>query len=129
MQSVKQKLFRFRQSFWQVPLDEESKEKCSFITYDGIFTPQNMSYGLSGAPAPFQNLIMKVLRGCSWKYVLCYVDDCIIFSTNFQQHLGHFNEEFNRFRQAGLKLSPKKCVFAQKKTIKAMLSVNRREES
>ena len=102
-------------AFWQVPLDEESKEKCSFITYDGIFTPQNMPFGLSGAPATFQNLMMKVLRGISWKYVLCYVDDCIIFSSNFQQHLGHINEVFSRFRQAGLKLSPKKCFFAQKK--------------
>ena len=57
--------------------------------------------------------MMKVLRGISWKYVLCYVDAVIIFSATFDEHL---EEVFRRLRNAGLKLSPNKCYFAQKKT-------------
>ena len=102
-------------AFWQVPLSEESKERAAFITYDGIFEFQTMPFGLQGAPATFQHLMMKVLRGISWKYVLCYVDDVIIFSATLDEHLHHLEEVFSRLRNAGLKLSPDKCFFAQKK--------------
>lgn len=102
-------------AFWQVPLSEESKSRTAFITYDGIFEFQTMPFGLQGAPATFQHLMMKVLRGISWKYVLCYVDDVIIFSATFDDHLQHLEEVFRRLRNAGLKLSPNKCYFAQKK--------------
>ena len=102
-------------AFWQVPLSEESKSRAAFITYDGIFEFQTMPFGLQGAPATFQHLMMKVLRGISWKYVLCYVDDVIIFSATFGDHLQHLEEVFKRLRNAGLKLSPNKCFFAQKK--------------
>ena len=58
--------------------------------------------------------MMKVLRGISWKYVLCYVDDFIIFSSSFEEHLEHLKEVFSHLRKAGLELSTNKC-FAQKK--------------
>ena len=102
-------------ALWQVPLSEESKARAAFITYDGIFEFQTMPFGLQGAPATFQHLMMKVLRGIAWKYVLCYVDDVIIFSETFDEHLKHLEEVFSRLRSAGLKLSPNKCFFAQKK--------------
>ena len=72
-----------------------------------------MPFGLSGAPATFQSLMMKVLKGVTWKYALCLVDDVIIFSRTFD--LSHIREILSRLRQAGLKLSPKKCKFASKK--------------
>lgn len=59
--------------------------------------------------------MMKVLRGISWKYVLCYVVDVIIFSSTFGDHLKHLEEVVKRLRNAGLKLSPNKCFFVQKK--------------
>jgi hypothetical protein len=76
-----------------------------------------MPFGLQGATATFQMLMVKVLKCISWKYVLCYVDDVLIYSSTFEEHLEHLSEVFKRIRQAGLKLSPKKCFFAQKKII------------
>ena len=46
---------------------------------------------------------MKVLSGISWKFALCYVDDVIIFSASFDDHVNHLNEVFRRLRKAGLK--------------------------
>ena len=74
-----------------------------------------MPFGLSGATASFQMLMMKVLRNIAWKYVLCYVDDIIIFSSSFEDHLSHLEEVFRRLRDAGLKLSINKCFFAKEK--------------
>ena len=102
-------------AFWQVPLDPESREKSSFICAEGIFSFNKMPFGLNGSPATFQSLLMKVLSGISWKFALCYVDDVIIFSASFDDHLKHLNEVFDRLRKAGLKLSPSKCHFAKHK--------------
>ena len=73
-----------------------------------------MPFGLSGAPATFQSLMIKVLKGVAWKYALCYVNNVIIFSKNFKNHLKHITKIFRRLKQAGLKLSPSKCKFAKK---------------
>ena len=102
-------------AFWQVPLDPDSREKSSFICAEGIFSFTKIPFGLSGAPATFQSLLMKVLSGISWKFALCYIDDVIIFSASFDDHLKHLNEVFERLRKAGLKLSPSKCYFAKQK--------------
>ena len=102
-------------AFWQVPLSESSKEKAAIITQTGIYEFQTMPFGLAGAPATFQSLMMKVLKGVAWKFALCYVDDVIIYSKTFDEHLNHISEVFDRIRQARLKLSPNKCSFAKSK--------------
>ena len=68
-----------------------------------------MLFGLSGAPATFQHLIMRVLPGILGKYALCYSADVIIFSLTFEEHLQHIEKIFTHMRNAGLKLSPNKC--------------------
>jgi len=72
-----------------------------------------LSFGLTNAPPQFQNLMARVLHGLEWKVCLIYIDDIIIFSRTFEEHLSRLNLVFNRFRQANLKLKPSKCHFAQ----------------
>ena len=55
----------------------------------------------------------KILRGLTFKSGLRYLDDVVIFSENFQQHLSDLLEVFQLFRDAGLKLNPRKCTFAR----------------
>ena len=45
---------------------------------------------------------------------MAYLDDIIVFSSTFEQHLIHLQEVFSRLRQQNLKLSPSKCNFVQK---------------
>ena len=101
-------------AFWQVPLTEEAKERSAFITYDRIYAWNSMPFGLMNAPATFQALMSQVLRNINWRYVLCYIDDIFVFSPTFEVHLQHLSEVFQRLRDAGLKLTPSKCFFAQK---------------
>ena len=54
-----------------------------------------------------------VLHGLSWKICLTYLDDVVIFSKTFEDHLQHIATVFNRFRQVNIKLKPSKCHFAQ----------------
>ena len=70
-----------------------------------------MPFGLCNAPATFQRLLDLVLAGLQWSHCLVYIDDVIILGKTFEEQLLHLQQVFDRLRQAGLKLQPKKCHF------------------
>lgn len=93
--------------YWQVPLSEEAKDMTSFETTKGLFRFKVMPFGLVCAPATFCRLMRKVLDG-----VTCadsFVDDILVFSETWTQHLSALEQVFERLRQAGLTAKPTKC--------------------
>jgi transposase InsO family protein len=103
--------------FWQIPLDEASKEKTTFTTQWGNYNFTRMPFGLVNAPASYTILTNKVLQGLHWKNLLCYVDDILVYSKTFDQHLTDLQQVFDRFRTSNLTLSPTKCKFAAKRVL------------
>ncbi len=99
--------------YWQIGLEEESRKKSAFITQDGLYEFNVMPMGLTNAPATFQRVMQEVFRGLNWKFVLIYLDDIIVFSKSFQEHVEHLRQVFQRLRESNLKLKPKKCTFAR----------------
>lgn len=73
--------------------------------------------GLRTSPGTLQLLMDRIFYRLSYISVLCYLDDCLIFSSTFEQHLKDLTTVFQRFREAGLKLGPKKCVFARRECV------------
>lgn len=76
-----------RSGYWQIPMNEADKEKTAFATPDGLYEFNVMPFGLCNAPATFERMIDNVLRGLKWKTCLCYLDDIVIFSSTFKEHL------------------------------------------
>ena len=103
--------------YWQVPLDDDAKDKSAFCTREGLWRWKVLPFGLTAAPATFQRLMERVLQGLHWKSLLLYLDDVIIIGNTFQQHYDNLVEVLNRLRQAGLKLKPSKCHLFQKEVI------------
>ena len=101
--------------YWQVKMAPESQEKTAFTTYSGLYEFTVMAFGLCNAPTTFQHLMETILAGLARKTCMVYIDDILIFSKTFEEHLTHLEEVFNRLRQAGLHLKLKKCTFAQPK--------------
>ncbi|PIK33800.1 Retrovirus-related Pol polyprotein from transposon [Apostichopus japonicus] len=101
--------------FWQVPMDPDSKHKAAFVTHHGVYQWKKLPFGLMNAPASFQLVMAEVLRGLNWKHALVYVDDILILSKNFQDHLDHLQDVFHRLRTANMRLKPSKCDFAAQK--------------
>src|SRR5690606_5336831 len=103
-----------RSGYWQVPMHPDDKEKTAFITPDGLYHFNVMTFGLSNAPATFERLMDSVLRGLKWQICLCYLDDILVFSSTFEEHLARLRSVLNALSQAGLQLNHKKCHFGQR---------------
>ena len=106
-----------KSGYFQVPLHPDSIEKSAFCTHEGSFEFLCMSFGLMNAPHTYQMLMSQVFRGMMWKSVACYIDDVMIFSKDFDTHLKHIQEVFDRLREANIRLHPTKCKFALKKVV------------
>ncbi|CAF4077516.1 unnamed protein product [Adineta steineri] len=105
-----------RTGYWQVEMDERSREKTAFITQKGLFEFKVMPYGLTNAPATFQRLMDIVLAGLKWQCCLVYIDDVIIYSSSFEQHIEDLKRVFDALRSANLTLKTSKCHFCRRET-------------
>jgi hypothetical protein len=70
-----------------------------------------MPFSLCNALATFQRLMNYVLQEFLGKFVAVYLDDIIIYSRTFEQHVDHVLQVFNALREAKLKIKLKKCYF------------------
>ena len=100
-----------------MPISDESTEYIAFSTCYGTFKFLRLPMGLKTSPNSFQLLMDTVLPGLTFKSVLCYLDDVLICSETFEQHLADLQEVFKCFHSAGLKLQPSKCHFAQRRCV------------
>ena len=71
-------------------------------------------FDLTSAPATFERLMEKVLKGLQWQTFLLYLDNVIVFSKDFESHLEWLAEVRQRFRSARLKLRYEKCQLFQR---------------
>ena len=102
--------------YWQVAMDPQDAKKTAFCTSNGgLYEFTVMSMGLVSAPATFERLMERLLAGLHWKTCLVYLDDVIVFSTTFEDHVSRLDDVLACIGQAGLKISPKKCSLFQEK--------------
>ena len=99
-----------RSGYYHNKLGKHSQAKTAFITPFGKYEFNMVPFGLAQAPAYFQALISKVLKGLH-KVAVTYLDDIIIFSKDEEEHLEHLRIIFQRLEEAGLKLKRSKCDF------------------
>ena len=102
--------FDMNSGFWQVPMDEESKQYTAFTLGSmGLYECESMPFGLCNAPPTFQRLMLNCLGELNLIYCLIYLDDVIIFSRTEEEHLERMHVVFDRLHEHGLKLKPSKC--------------------
>lgn len=73
---------------------------------------KRMSFGFSNARATFQKAMDMAFSNLMYQFVLVYLDDIIVYSKKAADHLGHLRQVFERCREFGISLSPKKCAFS-----------------
>ena len=100
-------------AYYPVPIRPTDVELTSFTTSRGQFAFKKLPFDLKTAPSTF-NLLINILMGNSqYQNMMAYLDDLIIFSRTFEDHLQDLQNIFNRLRGGGLKLKASKCNFAK----------------
>lgn len=97
--------------YWQVPLTARASEISAFVTPDSFLQYTVMPFGLCNAPATFQRLINKVLGGVP--KCRAYLDDIVVYSTEWSEHLATLRIVFQRLANASLTLNLAKCEFGK----------------
>lgn len=102
--------------FWQIPIREEDKQKTAFVTPEGLYEFNRMPFGLKNAPPGFQRLMNRLFGQLIWQYLLVHMDDLLVFSKTFEEHLINLKIVFEILRKANLLLQPAKCGFGLHET-------------
>ncbi|GFU46782.1 retrovirus-related Pol polyprotein from transposon 297 [Trichonephila clavipes] len=104
-----------KSGYFQLAISPKDIEKTAFITRNGTFAFLRMPFGLSGVAPNFQKAIDMILKPVLGRFVMVYMDDVIITSPSFNEHIDHMNQVFTLLRDAGLTLNKDKCHFARDK--------------
>ena len=107
--------FDLLKGYWQVPLSEHAQEISAFVTPDGLYQYTVMPFGMRNAPATFQrmiNLVVSELEGCA-----PYIDDVVIYSHSWEQHVRQLGSVFIRLKEANLTVNLMKSKFCHAKVI------------
>lgn len=98
-----------KSAYWQIPIAESSRPLTAFtVPFRELFQFKRMPFGLTNAPAVWQRLIDRVVGVDLEKYVFVYLDDVIICTPTFEQHLQVLREVLSRIIRAGLTLNREK---------------------
>ena len=99
--------FDLRSGYHHMELSLEAKS--GFVTPLDKFEFTRCPFGLTQAPAYFQRLINKMIKGLPFAFG--YLDDVLIHSPDIESHLQHMRILFQRLREADLKLKDSKCTY------------------
>ncbi len=101
-------------SFWQQPLHPEDRHYTAFSLPElGQLQWTVVPMGLKNSPQVQQRTMERILRGLNPERVLCYIDDVVVASPTFQEHLVMLDLMFRRLEAAGLVLKFRKCEIAR----------------
>ena len=97
--------------YYQFKLKESSRPLTAFKTHRGLYEFKVMPLGVINGPPIFQRFMNELFASILWNYILVYIDDLIIYSQSFKEHLVHLERVFEILIEAKITLSPKKCFF------------------
>lgn len=97
--------------YWQVPLTPRAKEISAFVTPDGLYVCNVLPFGMKNAPATFQRLMNTITNGLN--SVVTYIDDVVVYSSSWEEHITHLRQLFERLCEAGLVVNLPKCEFGK----------------
>ena len=100
--------------YWQIKMADEDKEKTAFTCHKGLYEFNVMPFGLCNAPATFQRMMDKILKGLE-HICLVYLDDIVIFGKTFEETCQNYLKVIERLDKFNLKLKPSKCFLFRDK--------------
>jgi hypothetical protein len=105
-------------AFFGLKLSKESQRWTGISTYPGgkRYFFNRLPMGLSVSPAEFSSFIVKVLSEIPdfQQFTISYVDDILIHSKTFDEHLEHLDKVLAVLKKHNLKIKPSKAQICKK---------------
>uniref|UniRef100_A0A914VKS3 RNA-directed DNA polymerase n=1 Tax=Plectus sambesii TaxID=2011161 RepID=A0A914VKS3_9BILA len=101
----------FSDAYLQVELDDDSKKLVVINTHKGLFRYNRLPFGVSSAPAIFQQVMERMLTGIPGVGV--YLDDVIVTGANDESHDRRLQQVLRRIQEYGFRVRREKCEWAQ----------------
>lgn len=104
-----------KDAFWQIELTQDSREKTAFtIPGRPLYHFVRMPFGLCNAPQTMCRLMDKVIPNELKEYVFVYIDDLLVVSKTFEDHVSRLRAVAKCLREANLTINVKKSKFCMK---------------
>lgn len=100
-----------KSGYHQFPLSERARKYAACIIPEGIFRYHCLTFGFKNAPAFFQRFMNHTFKDYIGKFMRIYIDDIVIFSNTFGEHLQHISIVLDRLAQCNIKANRDKCHF------------------
>ena len=103
-----------RTGYHQIRVSEEDVSKTAFRTRYGHYEFRVLPFGLTDAPATFQQLMNDIFRDQLGDFVVVFLDDIMVYSNTFEDHVRHVQIVLDKLREYKLFAKLSKCDFFQK---------------
>ncbi|KAI7959012.1 hypothetical protein MJO28_002803 [Puccinia striiformis f. sp. tritici] len=98
--------------FHQNVIAEDAKQFLRIILHKGIYEYLRMPFGIKNAPSHFQRMMdIEFRKEIDEKWVIIYIDDIIIMSSTWEEHLVRIDRILQIVISMNMKISLKKCNF------------------
>jgi hypothetical protein len=101
----------------RIRIKEGEEWKTAFRTRFGHYEYMVMPFGLTNAPATWQAFINNVLREHLDVFVVVYLDDILVYSRTYEEHVGHVRKVLQKLKDANLRIKPQKSEFHKQEVL------------
>uniref|UniRef100_A0AAV2MDY7 ribonuclease H n=2 Tax=Knipowitschia caucasica TaxID=637954 RepID=A0AAV2MDY7_KNICA len=101
--------------FWTIPVHPQDQHKLAFSFANKQYTFTRCPFGLSNSPAEFNIFLNKACPDAASRGTLIYVDDVLLRTTTFEEHLVEIDHVLDQLTSAGAKVSLHKCQWCRTK--------------
>ena len=95
-------------AYHQIPLSKESRPFTTFCVPWNLYQYTRVPMGLAVRAQTLTRLLDTVFHDVKFKFVFNYLDDLLVYSKTYEEHLCHLREVMCRLRSAGLTVNPEK---------------------
>lgn len=102
-----------RMSFWQIPLSPSSRQYTGFLYNGKSYVYLVLPFGLKTAVGTFSRAMDVILGPEVREFCINYIDDLLVYSSSFKEHLAHLSQVFEKLHTAGMTINLTKSQVVQ----------------